>query len=511
MYKIMLVEDEIPVRESMVQNTDWNALGFDVPVACADGREAMEQYALVRPDVVITDICMPFVDGLELTEHIRAQDQTTIIVVLTGFSEFSYAQKAIKYHVNDYILKPVSPRDFDQLLRRLSHELREREQRQGLFHRAQYAGELLKDHVFQSILSPDTPEEDLQAAAKNAGIVFGGELHIAALIEGAEADGAYLARVAGQAAEGCAPCQWRQAADGMLVMIFSGDETAELRVRAVSACRRLSQKLEDSELLDTPLVGVSGVHAGPGGLHAAAKSARHALGYAFATGQRLLFDSELTKSAGSLHTPDCPAVGDIAACVQSGDGTRALELTGRLFLLMRRRQVHFDECLAQLEQLRVLLTSRLGRDELARTPQLDPLTHRESLEAVRLRFERLEGYLLQRAATEMDSPASRCAHMAMRYLQQNYANCDLKLADVLEHLGVSRSYFSNVFKAQTGQSFVEYLTNLRMDEAKRLLRETGLCTYEIAERIGFVDPHYFSVSFRRRTGMTPREYREANR
>lgn len=81
--------------------------------------------------------------------------------------------------------------------------------------------------------------------------------------------------------------------------------------------------------------------------------------------------------------------------------------------------------------------------------------------------------------------------------------------DVLEHLGVSRSYFSTVFKEKTGQSFVEYLTNLRMEKAKEYLRETGLCTYEIAERIGFADPHYFSLSFRRRTGMTPKQYREA--
>ena len=510
MYKIMLVEDEILVRESMVQNTDWQALGYDAPVACADGREAIEKFAQVHPDVVITDICMPFVDGLALAEHIRAQDAATIIVVLTGFSEFSYAQKAIKYHVNDYILKPVSPRDFDQLLRRLAQDLREREQRQGMFSRAQYADEVLKDHVFQSILSPDTPEEDLQAAARNAGIVFGGELHIAALAEGEESDAAWLVRTAPQLEQSCAPCQWRLAGEQTLVLIFSGDETAELRVRAVSACRQLAQKL-DEDAVTGVLVGVSGVHAGPAGLRAAARDARHALGYAFSTGQRLLFDPELSKSAGSLHTPDCPAVADIAACVQTGDGTRALELTGQLFSLMRRRQVHIDACSAQLEQLQVLLTSPLSREELARAPQVMPVSHRDTLEAVRLRFERLEGFLLQRATTGMDSPASRCALLAMRYLQENYANCDLKLADVLDHLGVSRSYFSSVFKAQTGQSFVEYLTGLRMDEAKRLLRETGLCTYEIAERIGFVDPHYFSVSFRRRTGMTPREYREANR
>ena len=73
MYQIMLVEDEILVRESMVQNTNWRALGFDTPIACGDGREAMQALETVRPDVVITDICMPFVDGLELAAHIRAQ------------------------------------------------------------------------------------------------------------------------------------------------------------------------------------------------------------------------------------------------------------------------------------------------------------------------------------------------------------------------------------------------------------------------------------------------------
>ena len=111
----------------------------------------------------------------------------------------------------------------------------------------------------------------------------------------------------------------------------------------------------------------------------------------------------------------------------------------------------------------------------------------------------------------MSGPAERhaCGRLAVAYINEHYADCDLKLPDVLEHLGVSRSYFSTVFKEKTGQSFVEYLTNLRMEKAKEYLRETGLCTYEIAERIGFADPHYFSLTFRRRTGMTPKQYREA--
>ena len=150
-----------------------------------------------------------------------------------------------------------------------------------------------------------------------------------------------------------------------------------------------------------------------------------------------------------------------------------------------------------------------AREQLLRAPAMLLPQQGYALEEVRLSVERLEGYILQCQAQQNDTPAARCGRLAVAYINEHYADCDLKLPDVLEHLGVSRSYFSTVFKEKTGQSFVEYLTNLRMEKAKEYLRETGLCTYEIAERIGFADPHYFSLTFRRRTGMTPRQYREA--
>ena len=162
-----------------------------------------------------------------------------------------------------------------------------------------------------------------------------------------------------------------------------------------------------------------------------------------------------------------------------------------------------------LQRLQILVASHLTREQLLRAPAMLLPQQGYALEEVRLSVERLEGYILQCQAQQNDTPAARCGRLAVAYINEHYADCDLKLPDVLEHLGVSRSYFSTVFKEKTGQSFVEYLTNLRMEKAKEYLRETGLCTYEIAERIGFADPHYFSLTFRRRTGMTPRQYREA--
>lgn len=505
MYQIMLVEDEAIVRESMAQNTNWKKFGFAAPHVYENGQQALEQLTLVRPDVVITDICMPFLDGLELARHVYELLPQTIVVVLTGFSEFSYAQKAIRYHVHDYLLKPVKPQEFDDLLKNLSAELCARKSRQGLFTRAVMADEVLKDHYYQSLLQPDPtpePEEVVRAVFDE----LPGRLHAVALAPLQERPEGLEARCA-RVAELCAPALARVVGEQYLLLIVSGDETAELMARTVSGARQLRAQLQEQELFAP--IGISGAHTGHEQLREAAQAALHALGYAFSTGETLLFDPDLRKSAGSLQTEDCPSAALIAAALQSGNGSRALELTGLLFTCMRRRRVHENECRQVIQRLQILMAAHLTREQQRRAPALVLPQIGYTLEEVRLSVERLEGYILQCQSQHNDTPAARCGRMAVAYINEHYADCDLKLPDILEHLGVSRSYFSTVFKEKTGQSFVEYLTNLRMEKAKEYLRETGLCTYEIAERIGFADPHYFSLTFRRRTGMTPKQYKEA--
>lgn len=505
MYQIMLVEDEMLVRESMAQNTNWGRFGFAAPHVFENGQQALEQLETLRPDVVITDICMPFVDGLELARHIYETLPETIVVVLTGFSEFSYAQRAIRYHVHDYLLKPVSPREFDQLLQSLAAELSEKRERQGVYSRAAVAGEVLKDRFFQSLLQPELPQE-LSEATREAGVEFDGGMHaavLAALPEGP------IALDEQEITQLCAPAQFRVLEDQHAMLIVSGEDTAELMARTAAGARQLCAQLEKGA--GAIPVGIGGAYSGLDGLRRSAQEAQHALGYAFSSGQTLLFDPELRKSSGSLQTEDCPTAAMIASALQSGAANRALELTGTLFTCMRRRRVHLDECRAVLQRLQILMVSHLTREQLRRAPEMLLPQMGHSLEAVRLSVERLEGYILQCQSQQNDTPAARCGRMAVEYVNEHYADSDLKLPDLLEHLGVSRSYFSTIFKEKTGQSFVEYLTNLRMEKAKEFLRETGLCTYEIAERIGFADPHYFSLTFRRREGMTPKQYREAAR
>ena len=291
MYQIMLVEDEMLVRESMAQNTNWDKFGFAPPHVFENGRQALEQLESVLPDVVITDICMPFVDGLELARNIYEKFPDTIVVVLTGFSEFSYAQKAIRYHVHDYLLKPVSPKEFDQLLENLSAELSRRDNRQGLYSRAVLADEVLKDHFFQGLLQSDTAQE-LPEATLAAGVELGGRFHAVALAalpqrpEGFEAQGHRVA-------QGCAPAQLRLLGDQHVMLIVSGDETAELMARTAAGARHLRAVMQEAEL--TAPIGIGGAYSGLDGLRQSAQEAQHALGYAFSTGEilRLFADGRL--------------------------------------------------------------------------------------------------------------------------------------------------------------------------------------------------------------------------
>jgi len=108
MYKLILVDDEEDVREGVSQEIDWHAYGFAVLAKAENGKEALDLVERLRPDVVVTDIRMPFMDGLQLAEAVRRQFPATRIIILTGFDEFEYAQKAVKLYIDEYVLKPFS-------------------------------------------------------------------------------------------------------------------------------------------------------------------------------------------------------------------------------------------------------------------------------------------------------------------------------------------------------------------------------------------------------------------
>ena len=175
MYQIMLVEDEALVRESMAQNTNWEKFGFAPPHVFENGRQAADHLETVLPDVVITDICMPFLDGLELAKLVYERFPETIVVVLTGFSEFSYAQKASLYHVHDYLLKPVSSAQLLETLGQVAEQIEQEQQQlrsEGANSRSEHEEDVLREHFLNDLLSGSVPTAEAAVQGERWGLLL---------------------------------------------------------------------------------------------------------------------------------------------------------------------------------------------------------------------------------------------------------------------------------------------------------------------------------------------------
>ena len=123
MYKVLLVDDEALIREAISENTKWNELGYELVGACKNGKEAIEKIKENPPDLLLTDICMPYVDGMDLTKFVYENYRDTKVVIISGYDEFEYAKNAVKYQVVEYILKPITALELSETLKKVREKV----------------------------------------------------------------------------------------------------------------------------------------------------------------------------------------------------------------------------------------------------------------------------------------------------------------------------------------------------------------------------------------------------
>lgn len=123
MYKVLLVDDEISIRENIKSRIPWGDLGFELAASCENGREAIQWLQKENVDLILTDICMPYVDGLGIAQYVKENLANAKVVIITGYDEFDYARKALEFHVFSYILKPITAKELMEVLKRVRDEL----------------------------------------------------------------------------------------------------------------------------------------------------------------------------------------------------------------------------------------------------------------------------------------------------------------------------------------------------------------------------------------------------
>ncbi|TVR69278.1 MAG: response regulator [Spirochaetaceae bacterium] len=541
MYRFLIIDDEPLVREGISTTIDWNAHGFELVGACRDGREGLQALEELRPDVVLTDICMPFVDGLELAASISEQYPGTRTILLTGYDEFEYAQEAVRLNVHDFILKPVTAAELREVLDSLRRELDEEKHRKQDFERLQEqlreSIPVFRERFLNSLVKNAIPLPEAARKARLLDLDVGGPVYIVLVCDRDRVDpdnGLDAISVQNEIVPlaGSRPGTVSfSTPDEETLLIISLPERSGAVTGALERAEAISDHVQ-RVLGRTISIGIGDAVESLSDLPHSYRTARIALEQRFVLGpnqvitmQQVRGSATGTSAANASGRPEGTG-GDSSSLTDAETRqrlTHALKTgaSGEAVVAFRdilqyfRRADKVEHC--HVATHRVLADAMNALDSIEidyreipgvdHNPfgQLGRMKTIDEMEQWFLHFIRGARDLLDRRRQQL---SQRKAVAAESFIRENYHRPDLSLQMVCSALAVSKSYLSPIFKSHTGMTFVEYLTAVRIREAEALLGRTDLKVYEIAEKVGYRDAHYFSLTFRKQAGVSPSEYRE---
>ena len=521
-YRVLLADDEEEIRSGISRKIDWAALGFRLVGEAGNGEEALELAEQLRPDVVLTDIKMPFLDGLELCRRLRVSQPGARLVVFSGFDDFEYARRAMSLGVSEYILKPINAQELRQVLEKLRDQLDrqrlERRDMETLRRRYEESLPVLRELFYTRLLSGQLRPEQVQDRAARYEIDLPPGLWTAALVhvDGDEGERDELLLLSVQsflekhfALEGCAA---RVVLYGDMAALLVHLDREDRLYPLLEELERLS-RLSQSYLGFRLTTGVGLVCRGPEELDRSAEGARSALDYrVLAGGGRVIYIGDLEPQSAADPSFEEEDQRALSAAVKLGAREQAEAVVREL--MERLRQASLSKCdLFLLEVVTCLV--RLTRSGGLAVEEVfgQGFTGAVSVSDFSS-LEELGDWLAERCGRLHDllgrrrsDSAWQMVERAKDYIAGHYTDEQLSVEALCAHIHLSPTYFSTLFKREVGMSFTAYVTQVRMEEAARLLRETDEKTYRIAEATGFSDPNYFSYVFKRHYGLSPSKFR----
>lgn len=528
MYRLLIVEDEELIRKSLCVLIDWEEVGFSVAGAVENGGQALAFIAQNPVDVVMTDIRMPVMDGLELACELQSRYPRVKTILCSAYSEFAYARKGIEYGVYGYLLKSQDDEEIEEYFRQLRQKL-DRESAHRLpdgkggrpdfwEHREALA------HLLQEGADPaQLREEAARCRVALEGFPMAAlwfHLDNAALLR-EELDGAGMRRLEKLLEEQLlSAMEWQgqgfllKTQDGPLVLWkdFAEGWRERLEALRLALCQELCAMQATAKAGLTAVMGLpaGAIEALPGSF----ASLKDALRCQLYLGEgRMILAQEEPFEERELSAEDsgrrlqqaqrlCHERDAAALC-------RLLEETCREWKARRITSRQPVELFAT--RFALLLADAAGRQggmagssELLRT-----LSGLDTLEGIFSRLQLAVQELLPRPGEEapQEKQPKKLVEKALAFMRENYAG-DISLERTAAYVNVHPVHLSRLFRQETSQTFKGILTQLRIDAAKQMLSDLDLRIYEISERVGYQKPRYFSELFKEVTGMTPLEYRE---
>ncbi|CAN7632055.1 response regulator [Paenibacillus sp. LjRoot153] len=530
MKKVMLVDDEILIRETIRDNTQWEQEGFIYCGDAPDGEMALTLIEQLRPDIVITDIMMPFMNGLDLSAIVRERNPEVKIIILTGHEDFGYARTALRMGVHDYCLKPICPSDLIQLLRSTSELIdKEREIKASIDKLRQ--SEMEKTEISREKLLNDlcsgfvTTVEAIQLGT-SLSLDLQARYYVVVISEVRTFEDKPLSDldVVSQI-ENDLLSKFQQVLDHKELLHFKrsrteicwlikGETLEQIKNELVIFKEILNMNTEQVPATSISIaLGIGNVQERLMNIHLSFLEAVEDMHWRRLSSQnrvtlwesisgpmeqyvfldRTLFVNFLKIGSSSQLSS---FIEGYASALSGIDWSTAPigyyilnDLTLEVFRSAKDMYRHWDSPEETLQQLQQILKTVRSTDEAVQ--YLTILTNQ---------------FWSWRSQT--NDRYGEMLRSVKEYIHANYNNDTFSLQDAAEYVKVSSSHLSKVFSQETGRTFIEYLTHYRIRKAMELFKTTSFKSFEIAFLVGYNDSHYFSTLFKRITGMTTTEFKK---
>ena len=529
-YKVMLVDDEQPVREAIAQKLAWEEIGFQVVAMAENGEDALEKAEQYAPDVVMSDISMPFMDGLTFCRKLREQMPGTRIVFFSGYDEFEYAKEAIKLEAEEYILKPIDAQELQEVFVRIRKSLDEElDRRRNVDRLKQYYQEslpILRDQLLIGILEGRISDLDrLKHYTEAYGLGLSSGFYMVGVICTDEQQDI------GSADTGLLAVSLKQLIDeqlekklefysvnylGTIVVLALLHETAAAQkfVALMDRNCRLAKKMLGTDTV----AGIGKVYGQISHIHDSYEEAKEAAAYRIlldANQAIYIQDVEPESGAQPFHEEEWikGIIREIKIGTQEELQEEVRALTDRLKEITVTRgqlQLFFTEI--QIELIRLSRNYKLSAEECGNLLTQSPgeeIGRFHSLDEMGAWLSEQCSMIRSAVRRERTATTRLLTDKALAFVAEHYGESDLSIDRVCGHLGVSAAYFYSLFKKEMGMSFVAYLTKVRMEQALHLLDTTEEKSYVIAGMVGYEEPNYFSYVFKKQYGISPSKYRQS--
>ncbi len=498
MIKVLIADDEELFREGIVADVDWKKIGMNIVGLAEDGKQALDLVGQTAPDIIVTDIRMPYIDGLEFIQQAKTIQPDLFFIIISGHDEFEYAQKAISLGVREFLLKPLDEDDLELSLLKVKDEI--------IKNKKANLENNLRDTVLRyKMISSDDNKNFHRIIIVQWDDYFSDDSNCRSFYEMIE--GAIHNDTGNFVIE-------RRGGDVVIGLSASSENSIEKLTR--KTVNSLREKCSD-DLSFSMTIGAGGICPEINNLPTSYHNARAAVGRKFLEGKNHTFiyeeKDEIKKGGfGELSGWDMAVL--ISAVKTENISQFEKEIDKLVQAISKMGQDSFLYGLILVgtifsEALKLIESSSGQSDDILSesTGIYKQITSRQTIEEMLTELKNFLYRIMNHLTLKRNGGHGLFFDRIREYTKQHFDDTGITLQSVAEEFGISAGHLCSLFKNYSEDTFKEYLTHLRMESAKELISSSDLMIFEIAFKVGYSNPTYFNSLFKKYTGMSPGRFK----